>query len=308
MKFGGAAGLGAGGEELAEGTPKTRPSNPPNATGTCHHRVVAAELWYRKDLFKGTAEYYDRFRPGYPAELLDDLRARAPLGRSSRLLDLACGTGQVTFALAADVAEVWAVDQEAESIEFGRNKAQRLGIDNIRWIAAAAEDVALEETFDLVAVGNAFHRLDRDAVARRLVSHLGDGGCIALLWGGSPWPGDQPWQRVLADTLERWNTTVAGDRVPEGWEQAMERDPHDAVLQRAGLSYEGRFEFSLPTRWTLDSLVGFVYSTSFLNRSVLGPEVDAFESDLGRQLLPCCTDGVFEQDLTFAYELARRTA
>jgi SAM-dependent methyltransferase len=267
---------------------------------------VAAELRYGKDLFKGTAEYYDRFRPPYPPVLLDDLRARVPLAGTGRLLDLACGTGQVAFALAADVAEVWAVDQEPESIEFGKRKAQRLEITNIQWIASAAEDVALEGAFDLVAVGNAFHRLDRDAVARRLVTHVSERGCVVLLWGGTPWHGDRRWQRVLDDTLERWRDAVgARDRVPDGWEQAMDRDPHEQVLRRAGLSYEGLFEVSLVERWTVESLIGFVYSTSFLNRAVLEHHVEAFENDLRRQLLACCPDGVFEQDLTFAYELAR---
>jgi SAM-dependent methyltransferase len=94
----------------------------------CHDRAVRRELRYRKDLYKGTAEYYDRFRPLYPAMLLTDLRARVDLDGTGRLLDLACGTGQVAFALAGDVAEVWAVDQEAESIEFGRRAARRLGV------------------------------------------------------------------------------------------------------------------------------------------------------------------------------------
>jgi hypothetical protein len=87
----------------------------------------------------------------------------------------------------------------------------------------------------------------------------------------------------------------------------MDQDPHEQVLRRAGLSYEGLFEFSTVERWSVESLIGFVYSTSFLNRAVLEHHVDAFESDLGRRLHACCPDGVFEQDLTFAYELARRT-
>jgi SAM-dependent methyltransferase len=268
---------------------------------------VAGELRYRKDLFKGTAEYYDRFRPPYPAVLLDDLRARVPLRRTGRLLDLACGTGQIAFALASDVAEVWAVDQEAGSIEFGTRKAERLGVSTIRWLAGAAEEVVLDGAFDLVAIGNAFHRLDRDAVARRVVPHLTERGCVALVWSGSPWRGDRPWQRALHDTLERWQDAVgARDRVPEGWEQAIDRDPHAAVLQRAGLAYEGLFEYAVVERWSIETLIGFAYSTSFLNRTVLEHQAAAFEGDLRRQLTVCCPDGVFEQDLTFAYELARR--
>jgi SAM-dependent methyltransferase len=265
-----------------------------------------AELHYDKDLFKSTAQYYDRFRPPYPAQLLDDLRARVPLGASSRLLDLACGTGQIAFALAADVAEVWAVDQEPEMIALVERKAQRLDVANLRAVVAPAESVPLDGRFDLVAIGNAFHRLDRDAVARRLLPHISERGCVALLWTGSPWRG-VGWQRVLDETLTRWRDALgARGRVPEGWEEAIARNPHEQVLRRAGLTYEGTFEFSSAERWTVESLIGFTYSTSFLNRAVLGTQVEAFENDLRRELLACCPDGVFEQDLTFAYELARR--
>ena len=266
------------------------------------------KLHYRQDLYKGTAEYYDRFRLPYPAELLDDLRARVPLDSDSRVLDLACGPGKIAFALAPDVDNVSAVDQEPEFVEFGRRKAERLGVSNIRWVAAAAEDVALEGTFDLVAVGNAFHRLDRDAVAKRLVPNVREGGCVALLWGGTPSRGDRPWQGVLNDALERWMDIVgARDRVPAGWQETMDRDPSDQVLGRAGFTYEGEFTFSVDERWTVERLTGFVYSTSSLNRIALGDYATDFEDDLRSKLLAVCPDGVFEHEATFAYELARHS-
>lgn len=270
---------------------------------------MAGELRYRKDLFKGTAEYYDRFRVPYPAALLDDLRARVPLDGESRVLDLACGTGQIAFALASQVGEVVAVDQEPEFVEFGAQKARRLRVGNIRWTAGTAEEVTLDGKFGLVAVGNAFHRLDRDLVTRRLFQHRDAGGCVALLWGGSPWRGERPWQRALDEMLERWMDEVgARNRVPPGWEEQLDADPSERVLARTGFAYEGQFEFSTVERWTVESLTGFVYSTSFLNRVVLGDRVDEFERELRARLLACSPDGAFEQDLTFAYQLARRPA
>jgi SAM-dependent methyltransferase len=268
---------------------------------------MAGEPAFRKDLFVGTATYYDRFRPPYAPVLIDDVRARVPVGAGTRLLDLACGTGQVTFALAAQVAEVWAVDQEAEAVEFGARTATARGLTNIHWIAAAAETVTVPDRLDLVTIGNAFHRLDRDAVAGRLAPHLDDGGCVALLWSGSPWSGDRPWQRTLDAALIRWTTAAgAADRIPAGWQAAIDRDSHESVLRRAGLRYEGRSEWSVPHRWTIDELIGFAYSTSFLARPVLGDRAAAFEQDLRAELLPYADDGVFEQELTYAYELARR--
>ena len=268
---------------------------------------MAGEPRYRRDLYKGTAEYYDRFRPAYPAALFDDLRAGVPLHGDARVLDLACGPGPIALSLAPHVGEVWAVDQESEFIDFARQKSAALGLTNIDWVVATAEEVKLEGAFDLVAIGNAFHRLDRDAVARRLAPHVRAGGCVALLWTRTPNRGDRPWQRALEETLERWmNIVQSRDRVPAGWEEQMDRDPSKDVLERVGFTYEGEFEFSVPERWSIESLAGFVYSTSFLNREALGNHADSFSADLRIRLLDICPDGVFEQDVTFVYELARR--
>ena len=265
---------------------------------------MSGGLRYRTDLYRGTAEDYERFRPAYPPALLDELRARVPISGSGRLLDLACGTGQLAFALASDFARIVAVDQETELVELARRKAQRLGLDHVEWVAAAAERVELEGVFELVAIGNAFHRLDRERVARRLVPRLQPGGCVALLWSDSPWAGSRPWQRELARTLERWRDALgARDRVPDGWRRAVERDPHADVLERAGLACEGRFACSVPTEWSLEALIGFVYSTSFLNRSVLDVRAPEFEHDL-RERLGTGEDAL-RQDVSFACELFR---
>jgi len=61
--------------------------------------------------------------------------------------------------VASDLAEVWAVDAEGESVECGERKARHLGVANTRWIVGAAEYTVcewrpdLEQEFrDLVAV------------------------------------------------------------------------------------------------------------------------------------------------------------
>jgi hypothetical protein len=86
----------------------------------------------------------------------------------------------------------------------------------------------------------------------------------------------------------------------------MDRDSHEQVLRRSRLHYSGRFEFTVPQTWTLESLAGFVYSTSFLGREVLGEMLPAFEQDLAQRLLACQPDGSFELQARYAYELARR--
>jgi SAM-dependent methyltransferase len=268
---------------------------------------VVRELRFHTDLYRGTAPFYDRYRPPYPEELTADLTQRLPASGRGRLLDLACGTGQIAFPLAHSFAEVWAVDQEEESVAYGRAKAETKGVSNITWVSGAAESVVLDGPFELVAVGNAFQRLNRQLVAERMFTWLQPGGGAALLWGGTPWTGARPWQKAMAELFSDWMAEAAAtDRVPAGWEAAMSEDPHDQVLRRAGLQYVGHFEFSAVQSWTAESLTGFVYSTSFLNQEALGEKRSAFERDLAERLLPYERDGTFEVLASYAYDLARK--
>ena len=192
-------------------------------------------------------------------------------------------------------------------VAVGRQAAERAGVGNVRWTAAPAEEVELDGSYDLVTIGNAFHRLHRQVVADRLVPHLRDSGAVVLLWSGTAWDGDEAWQRAFSDTLERWQDRLeVRARVPDGWAEVIERDTNERVLERAGLTYVGQQEIHATHRWTTDQLIGLTYSTSFLNRAVLADHLDEFERDVRERLLACDPAGAYEHELTFAYELARR--
>jgi ubiquinone/menaquinone biosynthesis C-methylase UbiE len=77
---------------------------------------VQPEPDFASDLYRGTAESYDRFRLPYPEVLTADLISRVRPSRQGQLLDLACGTGQLAFALADFFAVIWAVDQEPDIV------------------------------------------------------------------------------------------------------------------------------------------------------------------------------------------------
>lgn len=268
---------------------------------------MSRDLEFRKDLFQGTASYYDRYRPPYPEALLADLCSRLPVSGRGRLLDLACGTGQLALPLASAFADVVAVDQESESVDYGRTRAAEAGITNIMWVAGSAEDTALDGGFELITIGNAFHRLNRSLVAARALSWLVPDGGVALVWGNGPSRGELPWQAVLQEVSARWVEELgAADRVPRGWEAVMDEDPHEDVLRRVGLEYAGRWEFMTEQVWTVETLIGFLYSTSSLARPVLGERAPEFEADLGRRLLAEVPDGEFRHTASYAYQLARR--
>jgi ubiquinone/menaquinone biosynthesis C-methylase UbiE len=170
-----------------------------------------ADICFRTDLYQGTAEYYDRFRRRYPADLINDL-VRAGADGTGAMLDLACGTGQVALALHEEFASICAVDQEPGMISVLRRNAAALpNAAAWQFVVAAAEEVSVpESSVDLVTIGNAFHRLRREVMAAAVLRWLRPGGDLALLWGGTPNHGDAPWQNALQLTMQRWQDRPGG--------------------------------------------------------------------------------------------------
>ena len=263
---------------------------------------------FRRHLYRGTAGYYDRFRVPYPRPLIDDLAERSGAGGDGRLLDLACGTGQLAFALCDRFADVLAIDAEPDMADLVGQKACAAGIGNITWQACEAENLsAPRDSFDLVTIGSAFHRVQRGIVAANVFQWLRPGRCLALVWGATPWHGDTPWQHALSQTMDRWMVRArALDRIPAGHQQARTNRPDAVILREAGFEQVGTFECDQAVVWTPQTLAGFVFSTSVLSHAALGDLAPAFEEDLRREILASEPAGEFRQSVRFSYELARR--
>jgi ubiquinone/menaquinone biosynthesis C-methylase UbiE len=271
---------------------------------------VADEVRFAADLFRGSAGYYDRYRLPYPEAMLTDLIRRAEVSPRGRLLDLACGTGQLAFPLRRWFAEVWAVDAEPDMVDLVRAKAAAGGAGEVRAIVSSAETLRAEpEYFDLAVVGNAFHRLDRDLTAGRVLGWLKPGGYLALCWSSSPWIGGDGWQRALEALLDRWMAALGAEsRIPAGWDLVRQRRPDTQVLSDAGFEMAGSHEFGVEHRWSVPELAGYIRSTSFLPAAVLGDQGAAFDADLAATLGPYSDGGAFAETVSFNYELARKPA
>src|SRR5579871_4538953 len=259
---------------------------------------------YPRNAFKGTASDYARYRPPYPPELFAHLRARFGEMESKTLLDLACGPGRVTFALAPYFAKVVAIDREAEMIAEATSEASRRRADNISWRISDAEPLEFHESsLGAVTVGDAMHRLDTDKVLRKVLVWLEPGGVFANL-GSHPHDARSDWQRARDAVVLKYRRALVPGEIPVT-DGIVARDIAQGEKQLSALGFTAvaSFTFSVPHTWTLESLLGNLHSTSFCSRAVLGARAQAFAHELREALAPFGPE--LSDELTYGYTMGR---
>ena len=260
----------------------------------------------RPDAFAGMAEDYVRYRLPYPRSMLDELMTEARLPAAPRLLDLACGPGRVALSIADRFAEVWAVDQEPDMIEAGRVEAARLGIANVLWLIGRAEDLeAPSRGFDLVTIGEAFHRLDRPRVARLALAWLKPGGALVTLGFAIP-DEEAPWRRRVAGVVRDFIGEPARRLGAPNATLANEIADQESEIRAAGFADVATRSFVVSHVWTLEALLGNARSTSTISRRALGARHRAFEAALTEALFAHDPSGRYPETIRCGYTIARR--
>jgi len=260
---------------------------------------------FQADAYRGTAEYYVQHRPPYPEPLIRDLLARVPVSGRGRLLDLACGPGRLALALASSFREVWAVDAEEEMLAAGRRQAALRGVSGVRWELARAEELtAPTGGFELVTIGEAFHRLHQPEVAALVFSWLRPGGGVATLGNYSILAGREDWQRIVLSAVRQWAPAPPAE--PAGRRPPIGPENDAAVLRAAGFQDVASHTFLEERTWTIPDILGYLYSTSICSRRVLGAATGGFEANLTAALLAHDPSGGYRESLQWGYTLGRK--
>jgi SAM-dependent methyltransferase len=212
---------------------------------------MADEVRFAADLYRETAAAYERCRLPYPAAMTADLVRSAQVSGRGRLLDLACGTGQLAFPLRGWSAEVWAVDQEPNMVDAVRAKAAAAEAWKLRPVVSSAEPLGARlEYFELPVIGNAFHRLDRDLPAGRILGWLQPKEATRRC-AGLPCPGpvSKAGSWALAAALDRWKAALGAEqRIPARWGKARSRRPDSEVVTGARFELARSHELAIDHR------------------------------------------------------------
>ncbi|WP_174534187.1 class I SAM-dependent methyltransferase [Micromonospora chalcea] len=229
------------------------------------------------------ATYYARHRRGYPPDVVDALAAVFGLRADDTVVDLGCGTGQLSLPLADRVGEVIGMDPEPDMLAIARRTALDQGAANATWVLGSDIDVpALPRLVGggrvgALTVAVAIHFMDRDALFAAARPLLRSGGGIAVVTNGEPlWTQDSEWSLALRGCLERMLGHSVTGRCQT--DEDGRRRNREALL-RAGYRYEEtsvRYEAPL----TVDDMVGGVFSAMSAERLPSSRQRAAFAADV----------------------------
>jgi SAM-dependent methyltransferase len=181
-------------------------------------------------VFDQIAAEYDRRRPTYPDELVDQACQVAGIGSGDRVLEVGCGSGQLTRGLAARGLRVTALEPGNSLIALARQNLE--GAGEVEFVNARFEDALLpREQFQAVFAASAFHWVDPEVSWRKAAEVLVPGGTLALVqYFGLEEPRSRRDQEAALDAIRK----VAPD-VAAGWPAYRDLDATLAgIEQRSG--------------------------------------------------------------------------
>lgn len=128
--------------------------------------------------FDTVAATYEKFRPGYAAELYDRIFDYKPIGRSSRLAEIGIGAGQATLPFLQKGCSLTAIDPGENFSELCREKFK--DFPGFRAVTGKFEDAEVESgAYDLVYSASAFHWVPEEAGYAKVLDILKSGGAFA---------------------------------------------------------------------------------------------------------------------------------
>jgi ubiquinone/menaquinone biosynthesis C-methylase UbiE len=189
--------------------------------------------------FEGLGEQYQKFRPTYPAELLDWL---LDLARPARVVDLGCGTGIAMNLLAERGVSVIGVDPSADMLAQARGLRVRGDAMRLPFRGGA---------FDLAYAAQSFHWFETDVALAEIARVVRPGGWSCAFWNLRT---QSPFHVEYEHILRTFSSEYPG----------LRQRGRRAVGTLESRVIGPRATFPHIRRMTLAELIGYAHSASYV--------------------------------------------
>ena len=185
--------------------------------------------------FNEVGEQYDRYRPGYPESLFEDLLSLSGISPGDRILEIGCGTGQATKVLARRGFAMSCLEPGSQTASIARTNLEEFpGVDVLctTFEAWPCEPAA----FGLVFAAQAFHWVPSEIGFAKAAQALRPDGALAVFGN--------------MESIEHSHHGDAGGAVSEALDSAYSNHAPSLLGRRGSRWYakEGPISSLFPTR------------------------------------------------------------
>lgn len=131
--------------------------------------------------FDEAADYYDRFRPSYPKELIDCIVDKTGINSNSVILEIGAGSGKATELFVDRGLNLCCIEPGENLALAGQRKFDDTG--RVKYIISRFENwQEVPESFDLAISAQAFHWVPKPVGFEKCAKALKRGKYMALFW------------------------------------------------------------------------------------------------------------------------------
>ena len=232
----------------------------------------------RRESFDLVAEYYNLYRSPHPQEVVDTVIALSNLHHGSRVLEIGCGTGQLSVPLAQHGIELLALEPGSHLAALARRNLKRF--PNVHVEVSSFEAWPLPpQKFNAVVSASAFHWLDPHIRFSKSADALYPGGFLTILHvhhvrGGTPgfFADTQPYYMKWGLSNDLSFQPPSPDNIPTLYPE-LDQLPFFRSVER-------RY-FEIPMNHSIASYIGWLHTDSLVN-SLNDQERAGFLQDIER--------------------------
>lgn len=133
------------------------------------------------EMFDKAAEYYDKFRPGYPKEIIETIIEKTKLSNNSKTLEIGAGSGKATEYFKDYGFSIRCIEPGKNLVKNGQIKYK--DYSNIKFECGRFEELEpVSEKYDLIFAAQSFHWVPQPTGYQKCAEMLKKSGNLALFW------------------------------------------------------------------------------------------------------------------------------
>ncbi|ELZ88516.1 type 11 methyltransferase [Haloferax elongans ATCC BAA-1513] len=186
------------------------------------------------------------------------------------------------------------MDPNESMLDEGRKKANNSSRSNIEWRIGSDRDVSDRlGTFQLVTMGRSFHWMDQKQTLESLLKIIRPGGGVAI-FGNREWftRGTKNWQREVYSV-----TTDYLSNLPDRTGPVEYDDPWHKKIAKFGFRDVEELSIYLNREWTVDEIVGYLFSLSYCSPEKVGDQREELEKSVRNRLANLDQDSFVQEDI-----------